>query len=189
MNNNLQKIRVWRKLTQAQLAKKTGISVSTIRLVELGKTEPGSKFKTEMARALGLPLVSIFPPKYKVGQRVYIKPSHGNKARLMIWYPQMRGFGVIEETCNLVGNYQVTNENSLWSIPEDWIHPVIEYKTGMRIKYQGIECTLKDISGAEGGFIFIFDNIRFTKGVFIPYSDLSDLEELRELDEIEFIYE
>lgn len=50
---NLRELREERKLTQAELAKRTGINPVTVNNVENGKTQPHAKVKRAIEKALG----------------------------------------------------------------------------------------------------------------------------------------
>jgi transcriptional regulator with XRE-family HTH domain len=53
-------IRILKGLTQFDLQKKSGVSHSTLSMIERGHREPTSKQKKTLTRVLGVPEQSIF---------------------------------------------------------------------------------------------------------------------------------
>lgn len=60
MKNNLKSIRAERNLSQAQLAKMSGVSRATINTVERGSVVPNSHTLLSISRALQIPVEQIF---------------------------------------------------------------------------------------------------------------------------------
>lgn len=63
---NIRALRVEQKLTQAQLAKRSGVPRSTLATVELGESSPSVEFLSKVGKALGVSLdelVSLPRPK------------------------------------------------------------------------------------------------------------------------------
>lgn len=65
MINNVKKIRKDKKISQSELAKRTGITRQTISLIEVGKYNPSLKLCIELAEELDTDLNSLF---WKVGE-------------------------------------------------------------------------------------------------------------------------
>lgn len=65
MLNNVKKIRKDKKISQSELAKRTGITRQTISLIEVGKYNPSLKLCIELAEELDTDLNSLF---WKVGE-------------------------------------------------------------------------------------------------------------------------
>ena len=60
LENKLKQIRKEMKLTQLELAKKVGVSRQSIYAIETKKSEPSLVLALKMARALEVPLESLF---------------------------------------------------------------------------------------------------------------------------------
>lgn len=60
MENNLRVLRAERKLTQEQLARKSGLSRTTLVAIEAGKTIPDGESIAKLVKALGVPANRIF---------------------------------------------------------------------------------------------------------------------------------
>lgn len=58
---DLRTIRLKRKLTQAQLAAKSGVDQATVSNLEAGKTSPSWETAYRIAKALGVKPQDIFP--------------------------------------------------------------------------------------------------------------------------------
>lgn len=56
----MKELRLKRKLTQEQLAEKTGFSKDYISMIERGERNPSDKAKEIFAKALNVPIVQIF---------------------------------------------------------------------------------------------------------------------------------
>lgn len=65
MLNNVKKIRRDKKISQSELAKRTGITRQTISLIEVGKYNPSLKLCIELAEELDIDLNTLF---WKVGE-------------------------------------------------------------------------------------------------------------------------
>lgn len=65
MLNNVKKIRRDKKISQSELAKRTGITRQTISLIEVGKYNPSLKLCIELAEELDTDLNTLF---WKVGE-------------------------------------------------------------------------------------------------------------------------
>ena len=64
MKNYIKKVRKYnesRLMTQAQLAKKAGISRTTLAMIENGKADPDGKTIAKIAKALNYPVYELFP--------------------------------------------------------------------------------------------------------------------------------
>ena len=59
-NLNLQEIRIKRKLTQEQVAEKSGLSKDYISMIERGERNPSDKTKDILAQIYDVTLVDIF---------------------------------------------------------------------------------------------------------------------------------
>ena len=57
---DMKELRLKRKLTQEQLAEKTGFSKDYISMIERGERNPSDKAKAVFAEALNVPIVQIF---------------------------------------------------------------------------------------------------------------------------------
>lgn len=57
---DMKELRLKRKLTQEQLAEKTGLSKDYISMIERGERNPSDKAKALFAEALNVPIVQIF---------------------------------------------------------------------------------------------------------------------------------
>ena len=60
MENNLKVLRAERKLTQEQLARKSGLSRAALVAIEAGKTVPDGESIAKLVKALGVPANRIF---------------------------------------------------------------------------------------------------------------------------------
>jgi putative transcriptional regulator len=60
MENNLKLLRAERKLTQAQLARKSGLSRTALLAIENGTSIPDGESIAKLVRALGVPANRIF---------------------------------------------------------------------------------------------------------------------------------
>ena len=60
LSNRLRELRAERDLTQAALAEQIGVSRKTINTIENGVFVPSTILALKLARALGLPVESIF---------------------------------------------------------------------------------------------------------------------------------
>ena len=60
MKNRLKVIRAERSMTQADLAKETGISRTTLSEIEKGTSNPSTRTALKLAKALNLPIEDIF---------------------------------------------------------------------------------------------------------------------------------
>lgn len=59
-NMNLQEIRIKRKLTQEEVAEKSGLSKDYISMIERGKRNPSDKIKSILADIYQVSIVEIF---------------------------------------------------------------------------------------------------------------------------------
>ena len=60
MENRIRVIRAERKITQGELARRSGISRSTLNMIENGKVVPDGKTIAKLVSALGVPANLIF---------------------------------------------------------------------------------------------------------------------------------
>ncbi len=60
LQNSLREARLRRNLTQESLAQVVGVTRQTIIAVEKGKFVPSVRLALELARALGMPVASLF---------------------------------------------------------------------------------------------------------------------------------
>lgn len=60
MKNRLKVIRAERSMTQADLAKETGISRTTLSEIENGTSNPSARTVLKLAKTLNLPMEEIF---------------------------------------------------------------------------------------------------------------------------------
>ena len=67
LRNRLRELRAERDLTQAALAEMVGVSRKTINTIENGVFVPSTLLALKLARALGLPLESLFSLDDKTG--------------------------------------------------------------------------------------------------------------------------
>ncbi len=60
VNNRIRVLRAERSLSQAELARKTGVSRQTISSIEAGRSEPSLSVAFEISEALGVSIEDIF---------------------------------------------------------------------------------------------------------------------------------
>lgn len=60
MENRIRVIRAEKKITQGELAEKSGLSRSALNMIENGKVVPDGKTIAKLVRALGVPANRIF---------------------------------------------------------------------------------------------------------------------------------
>lgn len=60
MENRIRVIRAEKKITQGDLARQSGLSRSTLNMIENGKVVPDGKTIVKLVRALGVPANQIF---------------------------------------------------------------------------------------------------------------------------------
>lgn len=63
--NNIQKIRWERKVTQRELATRSGVSPSTVADIENGLQEPRQSTMIMLAKALELPVTEVFDLEWR----------------------------------------------------------------------------------------------------------------------------
>lgn len=62
MKNRLRLLRAERSWSQAELARRLGVSRQTVNAIETGKYDPSLPLAFAMARLFGLPIEAIFDP-------------------------------------------------------------------------------------------------------------------------------
>lgn len=60
INTTFKELRIKNKLTQEELAKKSGFSKDYISMIERGERTPSDKAKAKFAEVLNVPIVQIF---------------------------------------------------------------------------------------------------------------------------------
>ena len=63
MKNRLRVLRAERRWSQAEVAKRVGVSRQTINTIETGRSEPSLGLAFRLARLFGVPLEQIFIPE------------------------------------------------------------------------------------------------------------------------------
>ena len=143
----IRKLRLDQDLTQAQLAKKAGVAINTIRLYEGGKSNPRPKQLKLLANALGVSPEDILgtesPPPLDTEPADYVPVAVSANV-----YPKEDGSAILT----------ITYENGNMHILPDYSMPGIELETTTwhltKKDADDMEALLRGYYDKTGGFLF-----------------------------------